>query len=99
MPLIIFLIGLVLSIAPIALSVIYNLAIPTGVTIASVFVGVLLIVLAAIMGAINNYYVKPVPNQVLVRTGQGGIKVIKDEGGWVIPVLHKTKPVSLENGI
>src|SRR6185503_785650 len=99
MPFLIFLIGLVLSVTPIALSVGYGLAIPAGITITSMLVGILLIIIAAIMGAINSYYVKPEPNQVLVRTGQGGIKVIKDDGGWVIPVLHKTKPVSLENGI
>jgi flotillin len=99
MSLVIFLIGLILSIAPILLSVAYRIPIPIGITIAFAIVGVLLIVVAAVMGAINNYYVKPEPNQVLVRTGQGGIKVIKDDGGWVIPVLHKTKPVSLENGI
>lgn len=99
MPLIIFIFGLALSLGPIILRYAMHASVPDGLIYVGLAVGMLLILVAGLLGAINNYYVKPEPNQVLVRTGQGGIRVIKDEGGMVIPVLHKIKPVSLENGI
>ncbi|MEW6730443.1 MAG: hypothetical protein AB1489_03795 [Acidobacteriota bacterium] len=98
MSFIIVVIGLVFMVCPIAIQA-YQLNVHPGLQITFALLGLLLTIAGGILSSYNNFYVKPEPNQVLVRTGRGGLKVIKDNGGWIIPILHKTLPVSLENGI
>ena len=59
--------------------------------------GILLSLLSAILLIITRLYQKPKANEALVRTGMGGMKVIKDGGSIVIPVVHEVVRVPLES--
>jgi uncharacterized membrane protein YqiK len=45
---------------------------------------------------ILKFYRKTSANMAFVRTGRGGVKVIRDGGAYVLPVIHHVTPVSLE---
>src|SRR5688572_17340643 len=66
--------------------------IPSGVVwglgLASLLTGVALSALSV--------YRKTSANEALVRTGMGGLKVVKDGGIPVFPIVHQVVPVSLE---
>lgn len=66
-----------------------------GIPILNIVIPIfVLIFLVAIMLA--KWYRRTGANESLVRTGKGGRKVVIDGGIFVIPVLHKTQPISLE---
>jgi dUTP pyrophosphatase len=43
-----------------------------------------------------NFYRKTAPGEAYVRTGAGGPLVVRDGGGFVVPMLHEVVPVTLE---
>lgn len=45
---------------------------------------------------VTKYYRIPTPNMVFVRTGAGGVHVIRGTGMIVFPTIHKITEVSLE---
>ena len=59
-------------------------------------VGLGLIILAGIGLIFSSLYVRARGNLAYVKTGKGGLKVIKDHGSIVIGFLHEIIPVSLE---
>ncbi len=64
-------------------------------TVSLVVIGlILLIVVGMIMAAIS-WYKKIPQGQALVRTGNGGTRVIFDKGMFVIPVLHMVEQMDL----
>lgn len=58
--------------------------------------GLILTILSLIGLVISNLYVKAKGNLAYVKTGMGGLTVIKDHGAIVIGFLHEIIPVSLE---
>ncbi len=58
--------------------------------------GTLAALLAFIASLILKLYRKASANMAFVRTGMGGVKVVRDGGTYVVPVVHQVIPVSLE---
>jgi uncharacterized membrane protein YqiK len=58
--------------------------------------GVAVLVLVAIASVITKLYRKASANMAFVRTGMGGVRVVRDGGAVVVPVIHHVIPVSLE---
>lgn len=54
-----------------------------------------LFLLAIFAFVFSRFYVKSSKDIALIRTGSGGEKVIKDAGGFFIPILHRITKVSL----
>ena len=89
-----FLVGCALMIAPWVPSVMPNAsvtarAIPTSI-------GLVLVILTAVVTMIAKLYRKASANMAFVRTGMGGVRVVRDGGTIVLPVIHHVIPVSLE---
>jgi flotillin len=89
-----FLIGCALMIVPCVPAVFPGLsltarAVPTAV-------GLVVVILVALMTMIAKLYHKASANMAFVRTGMGGVRVIRDGGTIVLPVIHHVIPVSLE---
>ena len=82
-------IGLVMTVASVALATGFTQAIWAGV-------GLFIFVIGGVGILFSNLYVKARGNTAFVKTGQGGIKVIKDGGRIIIGFLHDIIPVSLE---
>jgi len=59
--------------------------------------GIVLAVLSGTLMIITKLYVKTKASEAFVRTGMGGMKVIKDGGSIVIPVIHQTVRVPLRS--
>lgn len=59
--------------------------------------GIVLAVLSGLLMVITRLYVKTKASQAFVRTGMGGMKVIKDGGSIVIPVIHQIVNVPLRS--
>jgi flotillin len=58
--------------------------------------GIALAVVCTILFTITKLYVKTKASEAFVRTGMGGLKVIRDGGAIVLPVVHEIVRVSLE---
>jgi flotillin len=58
--------------------------------------GVLLLALVGVVMIITRLYVKTKASEAFVRTGWGGMKIIKDGGAIVIPVIHSLVFLSLK---
>lgn len=59
-------------------------------------IAVVAVIVLAIIGLIVTRLYKRAPRQeALIRTGQGGLKVVKDGGTLVVPVLHEMSKVNL----
>lgn len=58
--------------------------------------GITLAVVSVILLTITKLYVKTKASEAFVRTGMGGLKVIRDGGAIVLPVIHQIVRVSLE---
>jgi flotillin len=60
--------------------------------------GLAILVLIAVTAilVVTKLYVRAKPNAAFVRTGMGGLKVVKDGGALVIPILHQIVWVNLE---
>jgi flotillin len=64
--------------------------------IASTGLGVMVLVIVAVASIITKLYRKASANMAFVRTGMGGVRVVRDGGSVVVPVVHHVIPVSLE---
>jgi uncharacterized membrane protein YqiK len=58
--------------------------------------GAIFVVFLVFMIMLAKWYRRTGANESLVRTGKGGRKVVIDGGIFVIPILHKIQPISLE---
>jgi len=58
--------------------------------------GLVVLLVVAIASVIAKLYRKASANMAFVRTGMGGVRVIRDGGTIVLPVIHHVIPVSLE---
>ncbi|HZJ67914.1 MAG TPA: SPFH domain-containing protein [Kofleriaceae bacterium] len=58
--------------------------------------GIALAVMAGTLMIITRLYVKTKASEAFVRTGMGGMRVIKDGGAIVIPVIHQIVKISLQ---
>jgi len=93
MPLVaLILIGATLAIAP----WLAGDRLPFGTQAALSVAGVLLLVVSVVCLLITRLYRKASANMAFVRTGMGGVRVVRDGGTLVIPVIHQVIPVSLE---
>lgn len=59
--------------------------------------GIALAIVSGVLMIVAKLYQKTRANEALVRTGMGGMKVIKDGGSIVIPVVHQLVRVPLES--
>lgn len=94
MPLIVLiLIGAALAIGPwLTPQDQFDFPVKVGLSIA----GLLLLIVGCVCLLITRLYRKASANMAFVRTGMGGVRVIRDGGTLVIPVIHQVIPVSLE---
>ena len=58
--------------------------------------GFCVLLVVAIASVIAKLYRKASANMAFVRTGMGGVRVVRDGGTIVLPVIHHVIPVSLE---
>jgi flotillin len=58
--------------------------------------GLLVLMVVGQVMAFAKLYRKASANMAFVRTGMGGVRVVKDGGTIIIPVVHQVIPVSLE---
>jgi flotillin len=58
--------------------------------------GIAIAILAGTLMIITRLYVKTKASEAFVRTGMGGMRVIKDGGAIVIPVIHQIVKISLQ---
>src|SRR5687767_3022889 len=87
--LVLFLVGLVLTIGPWFIP-----EMDASIRLALSGVGVALLIIVAIARVITKRYRKASANMSFVRTGMGGARVIQDGGTIVLPVVHQVIPVS-----
>lgn len=82
------LLALALIAGPIVASVLNH---PLGGLTAAIMSGsgIVLAVLSGILIIITRLYVKTKANEALVKTGMGGMRVVKDGGAIIIPVIHE----------
>src|SRR5688500_19963740 len=93
MPLmLLIIIGAALAVAPWAPGV----TMPTGTKVFATAIGTALLIIGVVCLLITRLYRKASANMAFVRTGMGGVRVIRDGGTLVIPVIHQVIPVSLE---
>ncbi len=62
---------------------------------AAIGVSALLILLIASFTVTNKFYVKVGPDEAVVRTGYGGLKVVTASGTMVVPVFHRAEKMDL----
>jgi uncharacterized membrane protein YqiK len=67
-------------------------AIPSSILLV---VGIVLAIFVAILFMITKLYIKTRADEAFVRTGMGGLKVVRDGGALVLPVIHQVVKVSL----
>lgn len=90
---------LIIGIVLIALSLFGGVLLPvwSGInSLISAVTAVVFLLLALVIWAIKNFYVKPSANEAYVITGMGGRRVLIDQGGLFIPIVQQLVPVSLE---
>ena len=96
MPIILVLVfSILLIVAPIGANIAHH---PLGTATQALLmsVGALLASASGFLLAITNLYVKTKASEAFVRTGMGGLLVVKDGGAFVIPVVHQKVVISLE---
>src|SRR5688500_7847283 len=86
-----FVIGAALAVGPWLIE-----GMDTRVRVASTALGTVILIIVAVLAIITRLYRKASANMAFVRTGMGGVRVIRDGGTLVIPVVHEVKSVSLE---
>src|SRR3712207_5331766 len=88
------LIGAALAVGPWAAGDHLQLDMTTRVILSAV--GVAILVVSSVITLVMRLYRKASANMAFVRTGMGGVRVIRDGGTLVVPVVHQVTPVSLE---
>jgi len=87
-------IGLVVGVGLIVLGIMAEISVTSQVAL--VIAGGLIIFVTAILTAITKLYRKTTANEAFVRTGMSKAKVVLDGGSFVVPIIHRLVPVSLE---
>lgn len=87
--------GLLLIGAPLGLAAANH---PLGAGTSSIMIGfgIVLVIVCATLLTITKLYQKTRASEAFVRTGMGGMHIIRDGGSIVIPVVHQIVRVSLE---
>jgi len=65
-------------------------------SVAATGVGVVLLLIATLLLVFMRLYRRTKASEAFVRTGAGGIRVIRDGGALVVPILHELVGVSLQ---
>jgi uncharacterized membrane protein YqiK len=90
-----FLFGMLLALAPhVARAFGHDPGV--GATIASTVVGVAILCFTTLLLVFARLYRRTRASEAFVRTGAGGVRIIRDGGALVIPILHELVPVSLQ---
>lgn len=86
--------GLTLAVGPLLAD---QLGHPLGIagSIASTAAGLAILAAASALAMYQRLYHKTRANDAFVRTGRGGVTVIRDGGAFVVPMLHELIQVSL----
>ncbi|QOV88651.1 flotillin family protein [Humisphaera borealis] len=93
MPIVVLiLIGAALTIGPWLTQGQFDFTVKVALSIA----GFVLLLIGCVCLLITRLYRKASANMAFVRTGMGGVRVVRDGGTLVIPVIHQVIPVSLE---
>ncbi len=71
-------------------------ALSAGSSILMTASGIALFVLVGILLVVTRLYHRTKASEAFVRTGAGGVKVIRDGGAVVVPFIHELMKVSLE---
>jgi uncharacterized membrane protein YqiK len=87
--------GLGLIALPIAGSAAVGLQIGAMASVGMISTGIGLVIISSILLIVTELYVKSRADEALVRTGNGGAKVVLDGGILVIPVIHELIRVPL----
>jgi flotillin len=92
---VLFLFALALIFGPVAANVLGN---PLGALTSTIMTvsGIALAIFTGTLMVITRLYVKTKASEAFVRTGMGGMRVIKDGGSIVIPVIHQIVKISLQ---
>ena len=53
------------------------------------FVGIVLLLILGIAIAFKKFFIKVGPDEAIVRSGQGGLRVASGDGMWVVPMIHQ----------
>lgn len=89
------LVGVTLLVAPFAAPALGH-PIGAGATLLSTITGAALLLVAGIMAVVTRLYQKTKASEAFVRTGAGGVKVIRDGGAIIVPFVHELIRVSLQ---
>ncbi len=62
---------------------------------AAIGMGALILFIMSAFAVTNKFYVKVGPDEAIVRTGHGGLKVVTASGTMVVPVFHRAEKMDL----
>jgi len=88
--------GILLIGSPIGVNTFTHHHLPGSSSVIMTLSGVLLVLLCVVLLTITKLYVKTKASEAFVKTGMGGLKVIRDGGAIILPFIHQTVRVSLE---
>ena len=88
--------GIIVGLALIGAGVGFNEKLGFMSTLLLVIAGGFILLVTAILTAITKLYRKTTANEAFVRTGMGKARVVLDGGAFVVPIIHRVVPVSLE---
>jgi len=95
MVVLLFLAAIVLIGAPIAMNAI-GMEISSVSQILMTGAGIFLLLVGSIIVVVTKLYQRARANEAFVRTGMGGVRIIRDGGALVIPVIHEFLKISLQ---
>lgn len=90
------LLGAVLLLGPVVVPAIVGVHLAGAATVILMLLGLALLIVSTVIGVISKLYVRTSSSSALVRTGMGGMRVVKDGGTLFIPVIHNATRVTLQ---
>lgn len=90
------LLGALLLLGPVVISAVAGVHLASAAVIILMLLGLLLLIGSTFVGVISKLYVRTSSSSALVRTGMGGLRVVKDGGSIFIPVIHNATRVTLQ---
>ncbi|HEV8244419.1 MAG TPA: SPFH domain-containing protein [Polyangiaceae bacterium] len=90
-----YLLGLITTAAPFAARAL-GYEVDTVASVGAILAGATLIALATLLAVFAKLYRRTKASEAFVRTGAGGVRVIRDGGALVIPILHELLAISLQ---
>lgn len=90
------LLGVVLLLGPIIVPAVLGVHIASVAVVILMLLGIVLLTTSMFMGVISKLYVRTSSSSALVRTGMGGMAVVKDGGSLFIPMVHNATRVTLQ---